>query len=160
MSVNDGLMEGGAPNFKFEAKNDEVEGVIDSVEKKQQTEFGTNKPLTWPDGNPKWQFVFTLATGLRDNDDDDGLRRVFARGQMLGEVRKSIRESKYAGDVVGGTLKVRFVGTKPSAMGTPAKQYRARFTAPSVDASSLTDGGSDEAESDSGDDGDSEIPFS
>ena len=39
-----------------------------------------NQPLTWPDGSPRMQLVITLAPTSAKGDDDDGIRKLYAKG--------------------------------------------------------------------------------
>ena len=140
MSFDDGLMEGGVPGFKFDKVGDACEGVVESVEKRQQTHMETGKPEFWDDGNPKYQFIFTLQTSQRTDETDDGRRRLYAKkpSKMLQAIQDAVRLTKHDGSVVGGTLKVGFAGTEPAKSRgfSPIKLYRARFTPPVANAAS------------------------
>jgi hypothetical protein len=79
--------------------------------------------------------VFTIETDERDasKPDDDGVRRIFAKGGMLTAVRDAIRKTGHTGDFVGGTLAVKYSGngTAKQAGFNPPKEYQAIFTPPS-----------------------------
>ena len=77
--ANDYLFSGGSKSFPFANVNDIVRGTIESAEVKQQTSI-EGELLTWADGSPRKQLVITLQTSLKDNDDDDGLRTIYAKG--------------------------------------------------------------------------------
>lgn len=140
---------GGAATAKFLTKKTTHEGVILEYEKTHQRDIKTGKPVTWDDGNPKYQWVFTVQTNEHDSDieDDDGQRRIFAKAAMLGAIRKAIKDTGHDGDLVGGTLKVQYVDDgEPSAAGfNPPKQYRAKFTPP-TQTSELADEPEDDDE--------------
>lgn len=89
------LAPSGIPSAKFAAHGDSVEGAVKSAEKKQQTDIDGNLK-TWDNGDPMWQVVITLQTDERDADieDDDGRRRLFAKGKMLEAIKAALTESK------------------------------------------------------------------
>lgn len=77
--ANSYLFATGAKSFQFNEINDIVKGTIESAEVKQQTSI-EGELLTWQDGSPRKQLVITLKTNLKDSDDDDGLRTIYAKG--------------------------------------------------------------------------------
>ena len=77
--ANDFLFAGGSKAFQFAEVNDICRGTIESAEVKQQTSI-EGELLTWADGSPRKQLVITVQTTLRDSDDDDGLRTLYAKG--------------------------------------------------------------------------------
>lgn len=107
-SVNNLLLAGGAPIFKFDNPGDIIKGTIVAANDQQQTDFTTGEPLTYKDGSPRMQIAFTLQTDLRDpqNADDDGQRRIYAKNQMLTAVGEAVRKAK-ARLEIGGTLAVK-----------------------------------------------------
>jgi hypothetical protein len=148
------LFGGGGKAAKFEAVGDTVEGVITDAQVSQQTDMETNQPLTWPDGSPRMQLVITLQTTERIDDNDDGLRRVYAKGgryevasgagtSMKDAIADAVRKSGTQSLVEGGTLKVGYSGEgKKTNRGFSApKLFRAQYTPPvkSVDAADLWD---------------------
>jgi hypothetical protein len=132
--ANDFLFGGGARSAKFEKHGDTISGWVTAAEPRQQTDFKTKAPLTWPDGNPRMQLVVTLFTELREGDDDDGMRSLYVRGQMQQAVADAIRKAGQRGLAVDGRLVVRYVGdAEPKVRGeSGAKQYAARYEAPQV----------------------------
>lgn len=126
----DALVSGGSKIFKFDSIGDTVKGTVTQVEQTQQTDFKTKKPLFWDDGTPRMQFVVHLDTDLSDGPDDDGKRRIFAKGQMERAIKDAIRESRAGKDqIIGGTLAVKYVedGEPPERGLNPPKIYRAQF---------------------------------
>ena len=152
--TNDFLFGGGGKAAKFEAVGDTVEGVITDAQVSQQTDMETNQPLTWADGSPRMQLVVTLQTAERIDDNDDGLRRIYAKGgryevasgagtSMKDAIADAVRKSGTQSLSEGGTLKVGYSGEgKKTNRGFSApKLFRAQYTPPvkSVDATDLWD---------------------
>jgi hypothetical protein len=105
-TTTDFLFAGGAKAFAFNEFGDTVSGEITSAEVRQQTSIEGDL-LTWPDGKPRNQLVITLQTTLKDNDDDDGLRTVYAKGGRF-DVNKG--EGSSMRDAIAEA--VRLVGAK------------------------------------------------
>lgn len=126
---------GGAPAAKFPTIGTTVKGTVLNSEVTQQIDFATQKPKFYDDGNPAMQVVITIQTDERDPsiEDDDGRRRLFVRGQMRTAVGEALRAAG-AKLEKGGTIAVQYAEDKPSNKGNPAKQYRAQYQAPSVQA--------------------------
>jgi hypothetical protein len=129
--VNTFLASAGAPSAKFEDIGATVTGEILDAEVRDQTNFTTNEVETWPDGKPKKQVVITLQTEEIDPeiDDDDGVRRVFAKNQMLSELRKAVGKG---GIEVGGKLWIKFDSegvAKTKGFNKP-KIYKVRYQPP------------------------------
>lgn len=133
MSEVNAFLVGGAPAAKFPEKGATVEGTILSAVVVQQTDMDGNL-LTWADGNPRMQVVVTLQTDSFDPeiDGDDGMRRLFVRGQMQAAVRQAIAQAGERGLARGGVLKVQYHDEKPAAKKgySAQKLYRARYTPP------------------------------
>lgn len=130
---NDFLLAGGSPAAKFPQIGATVKGTIEHMEVSQQTDFTTSKPKYYDDGKPMMQLVITLATDERDptNDNDDGTRRLFVKGQMLAAVRSAVKQTG-SQLLQGGTLVVKYVNDRPSERPgmNPAKQYEAAYKPP------------------------------
>ena len=126
------LMQGGAPAVKFSTIGDTVEGTIQTVAVSQQTDFATKEPKTYPDGNPMMQVIVTLETATRDGDDDDGVRRLFAKGAMQFAISEACKKVGADGLAPGGTLKVKYDSNKDTGKGNPAKQYVAKYDPPTA----------------------------
>jgi hypothetical protein len=153
MSDVDNFLFGGTGKAaKFEEEGDQVSGIISDCKISQQTSMDDNTPLTWPDGSPRMQLVITLQTELHEGDDDDGVRRLYAKGGRYEVASGSGSSMKDAiGDAVkrsgsktldeGGTLTVAFTGLgKKTNRGYSApKLFKARYEAPkkSVSAEDL-----------------------
>lgn len=137
------LNGGGGKAAKFENVGDFVEGTITDAQLTQQTSMEDNTPLTWQDGSPRMQLVVTLSTDLREGEEDDGARRIYAKGgtyEVAEGSGKSMKEAiaeaaKKAGAktiVEGGVLKVAFTGLgKKTNRGYSApKLFRAAYKLP------------------------------
>ena len=146
--ANDFLFGGGGGAAKFEEVGDTVEGEITDVKVTQQTSMEDNTPLTWPDGSPRKQLVITLQTDLRDNDDDDGIRRVYAKGgnyeaasgtgtSMKDAVAEAVKKAGAKSIETGGRLKIGHsgIGKKTNRGFSAPKLYRAVYEPPKASVS-------------------------
>lgn len=132
---NDILMGGGIPAAKFETLGTAHTGTITALDAVQQTDFKTGELLTWKDGSPRMQVVATIATALREDPEDDGLRKLYIKGKNLTEaVRNAVRAAGAKGLSEGGTLTVTYTGDGvPAERGLSApKLYTAVYVAPAA----------------------------
>ena len=152
--VNDFLFGGGGKAAKFDNVGDSIEGMITDVRLSQQTAMEDNTPLTWADGSPRMQLVVTLQTESSEGDNDDGVRKVFAKGgnyevasgvgkSMKDAIADAMKKAEVKEIQEGGTLKVAYTGEgKKTNRGYAApKLYRASYKPPvqSVAAADLFD---------------------
>lgn len=141
--VSSFLFGGGGKAAKFEQVGDFIEGTITDVRMTQQTSMESNEPLTWQDGSPRMQLVVTLETTHREGDNDDGLRRIYAKGgnfeiadgsgkSMKDAIADAVRKAEARGIEEGGTLKVAYTGNgKKTNRGYQApKLFKASYKAP------------------------------
>ncbi|GMA22260.1 hypothetical protein GCM10025864_44860 [Luteimicrobium album] len=144
--TNDFLMGSGSKSAfgRDDAVGYTVTGKVQSVEVRQQTDLDGNL-LTWDNGDPRMQLVVTLATDLRDDPEDDGVRAVYVKGSKApgsksvhDAVRAAVQKSGAKGLEVGGTLTVSFVGTEPSKTRgySDRKLWEAQYAAPDKAAQS------------------------
>lgn len=118
------MSEGGAkyPALKFNEIGDTHTGKVVEVKKLEDRDPDGNVK-TWPNGDTRFVFVFTLNTA-------DGVANLWARGNMV----KSIREAAQAAEVktmVGTTLHVKYTGDGEKKKGFNApKLYKAKVEAP------------------------------
>ena len=130
--VNDFLNQSGAPAAKFPEIGTTVKGTVIAAEVKQQTDMDTGQPLTWDNGDPRMQLIVTLQTDERDPDlnDDDGTRRLFAKGNMLTAIKAAVKKAN-ARLEPGGTLVVKYSGDgEQKKRGfNPPKLYEAAYKA-------------------------------
>lgn len=126
------LMGSGGRSAKFENVGDTVVGYIQHTEVRQQTDIKTGAVKTWDNGDPMMQLVVTLETEARDDDDDDGVRSIYVKGQMQKAVADAVRKAGARGLAIGGKLGVKWVSTaEPKQRGfNGAKQYTAKYEPP------------------------------
>lgn len=131
------LAGGGHKSASFETAGQSYSGVIDSIETRQKTEFGTNKPQFWDDQSPQQQVVVTIQTDIRVDEDDDGLRSVYIKawGAQLKAFREAAAEIGRT-PAKGDHFTVTFTGFGPKPqVGFAPKIYAYKVVAGSpVDA--------------------------
>lgn len=124
-TLDDLLTGGGAKSAKFDQPGQSITGTITDVTVRQATEFGTGKPLTWDDGNPREQIVVSIQTNQQDDPDDDGVRAVYVKG--WGQPLKAFRAASQATGkpAKGDTFTATFTGfgQKPAQGGFPPKEF-------------------------------------
>lgn len=129
--INDFLESGGIPSAKFDKIGDTYEGTVIRMEKLQQRDFETGEPQTWDDGSPKNMLHVDIQTDIRDPEiaGDDGIRRLYVRGNMIQAVRSAMRAAQ-SRIYSGGHLRVTYVrdGDRQSRGRQPAKLYEAVYT--------------------------------
>jgi hypothetical protein len=104
--------------------------------------------LFFDDGKPRMQLVITLQTTMRDDaiQDDDGQRRIFAKGgaepakgkkglPMLNALRKAQKDAGSKIEVGAGVLELEFTGEdEPAKKGNNGtKLWVAKWTKTAVD---------------------------
>jgi hypothetical protein len=150
-----GLSEigGGGKSWSPETIGDKISGVIRLVERRPQREFGTGKDLTWDDGRPRLLTYVELETDIKEDDDDDGVRALYAKGgknfeaaqgsgtSMEVAIAEAVRAAGEKAIEEGATLAVQYTGiAKPTTRGYQgANLFRAQYKAPvsSVQADDL-----------------------
>lgn len=142
------MMSEGAPaiSFKDESMNGRwIVGTVVHVEKRQQTDYHTKRPKFYDEEKtrPMWGYVFTLATDTADSTDpdDDGMRRLFTRGGLMGAVIGALKKAGISDtpSALGGKLGVRWngYGEQKEGAAQPPKKYEAKF-APGDPVSTMT----------------------
>jgi hypothetical protein len=130
------LLLGGAPAAKFPEVGTVVRGKVLAQKKQQSKDMASGELKTWDDGSPIYEIVFTLATDDCDAslEDDDGTRRVFARGQMLKAIGDALRKAHWSAPLVGGHLAVKYAKDgEASRRGFSApKLYQAIYEPPAA----------------------------
>lgn len=123
-----------APTVTFPALGATVSGTVLSKTVAQQTDMDTGELLVWPNGDPRWQVVVLLQTGLNDADiiEDDGRRRLFVKGDMTRAVRDAVRATGRRKLDIGGELSVTWSdeGLAPRKGLSKPKLYEAKYLAP------------------------------
>jgi hypothetical protein len=106
------------PTVKFDAVGTTVTGLVTQVAKKEDRDM-SGELRTWPDGNPKHVFVFTLNT-------DAGEVSLWARGQMVTAIREAATAAK-VDTIVGTRLSVKYTENGEAKKGQhPPKLYKAK----------------------------------
>ncbi len=135
--ANEFLLSGGVRPAKFEMACAAVSGKVIHAEKQQQREIDSGKVKYWEDGTPRMQIVVHLQTSQRDPDDpdDDGMRAVYIRGNMLTALRGALRKA-HAKLELGGVLTVTYTGDgeRKAAGFNPPKLYAVDYSPPSPTA--------------------------
>jgi hypothetical protein len=141
----EGLTGGGRSAFPQDCPiGTTVRGRVVAARKEQQTSLD-GALRTFPSGQPMHQLVVDVETDERDDDDDDGVRRLYAKGgnftpdqgsgtSMAIAIRDALKEAGIE-MLVGSDLAIRKTGigkrTKPGL--SPPSLYTAKVTpAPNV----------------------------
>lgn len=132
------ILAGGGKSAKFPTIGTTVEGTVVDFATSQQTSI-EGEPLSWDDGSPRWQIVITMQTAEREDDTDDGIRRMFCKGNLLTELKAAVKASgeKLA---VGGVVKAQYHADGEARRGyTAPKLYKVKYTPPAPRAVALDD---------------------
>jgi hypothetical protein len=123
--IND-FLSGGVPGAGFDAIGDKWVGIVVDFEKVQQTDYDTGVPVTWDDGTPKMMLHVDIQTDVRDEEivGDDGVRRLYVRGNMLTKFKSALRAAKMRMDR-GVEVTVAYIadGDPPKKGMNPPKLY-------------------------------------
>jgi len=133
--VEDFLSAGGVRSARFENIGDMIKGIIcEPPTLRDQTDMKTGEVKRFNDGNPMKQVVITIITEplLHEDDDDDGLRRIYVKSQMTQAMREALKKAKVRGPAEGGKIAVKFIGEKPPETRgfSPTKQYQVWYEDP------------------------------
>lgn len=145
--ANDLLAGGGAKSAQFPEIGTVVKGEVLDFATRQQRDFDTGKPLFYDDGKPRLQIVVQVQTDERDPDveDDDGIRALYLKGQLLQAAREATR--RHRGLAQGGRIGVKYYadGDAPRKGANPQKLYKVEYAPPTkrIDLDG-TNGGRDE----------------
>ena len=111
-----------------------VEGVIESIEEKQLTQFGADIGEAWPSGDAKMTPVVVLQTELQTDAEDDGRRAVYCRSGLFTALAEALRAAYPPqgqvedAELIGATMKVQHHKAEPSKRGNDRKLYQMRIT--------------------------------
>src|SRR5690606_34634861 len=81
------ILAGGGRSAKFPEIGTSYAGEVLDVRVADQTNFDTGAVETWPDGRPKKMLIVSLQTKLQEDDDDDGVRTIYAKGGIYTAIR-------------------------------------------------------------------------
>lgn len=136
MSISDDaldLLESGGATAKFPEVGTVHKGTLLSIDKRQARDFDTGVPKVWDDGNPIWELVVKIQTDTRDADieGDDGVRTLYAGGNMLKALKDAFRKAGVK-PAIGGTLAVKYTGDGEAKKRgfNPPKLYVAQYAPP------------------------------
>jgi hypothetical protein len=109
--IDNFLMGGKRNSAKFPTVGTTVKGVVISKALEQQKDMD-GKAKFYDDGNPMNQMVIGLQTEERDAEltDDDGIRYVFAKGNMLVAIRDAVKKAGKQSLDLGDELAVKYTG--------------------------------------------------
>jgi hypothetical protein len=115
------------PALKFENVGDTHTGKVIEV-KKLEDRDPQGEVKTWPNGDVRYVFVFTVSTA-------DGFGNIWARGNMVKAIREAATATG-ATTMVGTKLTVKYTGDgeKKKGMNAP-KLYKAKVEAAAQDDS-------------------------
>ena len=115
------------PALKFENVGDTHTGKVIEV-KKLEDRDPQGEVKTWPNGDVRYVFVFTVSTA-------DGFGNIWSRGNMVKAIREAATASG-ATTMVGTKLTVKYTGDgeKKKGMNAP-KLYKAKVEASAQDDS-------------------------
>lgn len=121
---------GGVPAVKFGERNTYGQFIpapigtsytgtlVANLGSSQITNYETKEAEFWPNGDPKMQILADIQTDARDDEDDDGIRRIYFKGQMRTALEQEIREKKTGRFGVGTRITVTLVDLKaPKTVG-------------------------------------------
>lgn len=130
--ANDFLMGGGGSYASF-ADPARYEGVVLDFEVRQQRDLKTGELKTWPDGNPVNILFISLQTDEHEDEDDDGVRNIWAGYAMRQAIKKAVKDAKAEKMERRGWLAIEWKGKqeKPKKRGFEgAKIYNVEYEAP------------------------------
>ncbi len=122
----------GPKSVSFKAIGDTVTGTVGEMNITQQT-TPDGGLKTWKDGSPMLQLVVELQTSQHEDDEDDGVRRLFVNSyNMRLRLQDAVREVGADELDAGGTLTVTYVsdGERSNPAFSPPKQYAVQYVPP------------------------------
>lgn len=137
VTANELLMSAGARAAAFPEIGTTVTGTICAEPKvQQQTDIESGQPLTFANGDPRLQILIPLQTTLSETDDDDGVRTLYAKANLLKAIREAVVASGASGLEVGGELSVTYTGDGAASRRgyNPPKLYSAVYRPPAAQA--------------------------
>lgn len=110
---------------KLADKGDTIEGTVLAFEIRPMT-FEGAPVLSRRSGEQRKEWLFTLQTNMRDDDDDDGIRKVPLKEAAQRAVRDAITEAKVAAPKAGDRLKIAVIADRETPTSQPS--FRAKWT--------------------------------
>lgn len=111
--------------------NDVAGGIIFKMERLEERDDAGEVKVN-ERGKPKPLFVTWVITDKRDpmNDEDDGARRIWWKGNALWELQNFLRENGLGSPKLGGYIAMKLIGKKPSGKPQPMKLHAATYRIP------------------------------
>jgi hypothetical protein len=136
-ALNDAVAARGGRWIKLRTKDDPaIDGEILAHEVRDKRDPDGNVVTSRKSGAPRTEWLFTLATGLSDDGDDDGVRKLAANESMQSAIATAIKASGQKA-VVGGRIQVA-VSADPEDSYSQAT-YAAKYTPPAASGVSADD---------------------
>lgn len=134
--LNHAVTQQGARWIKLRATTDPaVDGEILAFEQREMSWQGA-PVLNSKTGAPRIEWIFTLLTTLRDDDEDDGTRKLPANESMQRAIGAAIKAAGAKAEI-GGRLQVAV--SEDPANATDQAGYRAKYTPPAAPTVSADD---------------------
>lgn len=141
MDANDLLLGSvGGRAAKFEEAGTVIGGhLIAEPRSEQQKVYGEETLKFDSQGRPEMQVVITLQTAESTGPEDDGMRNIYAKGNMLRAIGKAMLDAGSRKLEIGGTLYVKYLGDIPAKnpKHKPAKTFAASYTPPAPQVSQI-----------------------
>lgn len=125
---DDGFMGGESyPALKYTTIGDTYEGRVVNIKKKQDQDYDTGDPITWPNGDPKYVWLFEIE------QTNGEIGTVWVRGNAIKAIREAVKEAG-SGNPIGWWLKLQHHAlgepgvSKTGKKLNPAKLFRAKLT--------------------------------
>ncbi len=118
--------------LKFPTVGTEYAGtIIAAPEIRQQRDYVSKQPMTWPDGKPKMQLILELTLDAKSREaGDDDKRALYIQGQMRQALTEALADAGAEVPEIGGWLKVGYVGDQPVPGLSAAKLYQIDYKPP------------------------------
>jgi len=107
-------------------------GLVITVDPPQQaTNAETKLPEFFPDGNPRVQYPLSFVDANlvgQNGPDDQGIRRLFIKSHLIGQVKAALAAHQCQSPEQGGTLYVMLTVKGGPGESTRAHQWQAQYT--------------------------------
>lgn len=135
----DFLMGGGYKSAKFETVGQVWKGEVVDLTLQQQRDFKTGALKFWDsDGKPMMQLRVVIQTDTRDDENDDGQRALYLKGESQKAVREAVKKAGAQTIEAGGFLALAYTGDgERKGNLDPPKLYRAEYKLPTSTTSSV-----------------------
>lgn len=116
--------------------------IVEEPQVVQQQRYNPGKDdhgekLFWDDEKqrPRYQLVAKIQTEYREDDEDDGVRAIYIKGEMQKTVKDAVILAKAKKLDTGGHLYVKFINsTKDPKSGFRTNHWQAKYEPPAVKA--------------------------